>query len=495
MGGHSTPAAPVEPGVAGKLKHWKNLAYDGMRHLYHGSRLLGSNTKLATRIMVRVQKGQAITRRERLLLEKATIDLLRLIPFSVFIIVPFGEALLPVALKMFPGLIPSTFETETQGRNRAFSMEMMRVRARTKLLEYATTRVLAGGADPGAHEILRHAACGDKVSKKDIRAIARHFNTLAPLGWDRLKNNPRVLKNVSQALGVYKFYHGLLPVSYMGGPLNRAIRAQLDKLKNDDEQLRREGLAFLTRDELENANHQRGMRWVDSDAALVKQLQDWVDLGEDELVPYHTLIFIRPTMNSLSDSMRQLPQDTRLKLMNIMKGEVPSHVAENLEELMSKIEKHGDAELDASDETADDIAGKADASDELGSKLGSDLDNKNVLEAIQRHLAETDAESLYDDLYLEHGEVTVRRFTRYLSSKTRASSHEISTTFDALDFPNQGKAISLKTFKRLYNRLADTDDRPDAKRRIASSGDSSATMTNRGSSVSESTAKHPRDER
>jgi LETM1 and EF-hand domain-containing protein 1 len=43
-------------------------------------------------------------------LRRTTQDLLRLIPFAVFIIVPFMEFLLPVALKLFPNMLPSTFE-------------------------------------------------------------------------------------------------------------------------------------------------------------------------------------------------------------------------------------------------------------------------------------------------------------------------------------------------------------------------------------------------
>jgi len=35
---------------------------------------------------------------------------MRLIPFAVFVIVPFMELLLPVALKLFPNMLPSTFE-------------------------------------------------------------------------------------------------------------------------------------------------------------------------------------------------------------------------------------------------------------------------------------------------------------------------------------------------------------------------------------------------
>jgi hypothetical protein len=36
--------------------------------------------------------------------------LLKLVPFAVFVIIPFMELLLPVALKLFPTMLPSTFE-------------------------------------------------------------------------------------------------------------------------------------------------------------------------------------------------------------------------------------------------------------------------------------------------------------------------------------------------------------------------------------------------
>jgi len=41
---------------------------------------------------------------------RTTTDLFRLLPMSVFVIVPFMELLLPVALKLFPNMLPSTFE-------------------------------------------------------------------------------------------------------------------------------------------------------------------------------------------------------------------------------------------------------------------------------------------------------------------------------------------------------------------------------------------------
>lgn len=41
-------------------------------------------------------------------------DLFRLVPFSIFIIVPFMEFTLPIFLKLFPNMLPSTFQEESK---------------------------------------------------------------------------------------------------------------------------------------------------------------------------------------------------------------------------------------------------------------------------------------------------------------------------------------------------------------------------------------------
>lgn len=47
-------------------------------------------------------------------MERTVKDLGRLVPFSVFIIVPAGELFLPIALKIFPNMLPSTYEDQKQ---------------------------------------------------------------------------------------------------------------------------------------------------------------------------------------------------------------------------------------------------------------------------------------------------------------------------------------------------------------------------------------------
>lgn len=46
-------------------------------------------------------------------LQRTVQDLGRLIPFLPFVIVPFAELLLPVALKLFPNMLPSTYEGQS----------------------------------------------------------------------------------------------------------------------------------------------------------------------------------------------------------------------------------------------------------------------------------------------------------------------------------------------------------------------------------------------
>lgn len=63
-------------------------------------------------IIGRVLKGHPMTRRERLQLERTSTDAARLVPFSIFVLVPFMELLLPIALKIFPNMLPSTFQNQ-----------------------------------------------------------------------------------------------------------------------------------------------------------------------------------------------------------------------------------------------------------------------------------------------------------------------------------------------------------------------------------------------
>lgn len=112
---------------------WAKVKHEAL-HYWHGTKLLGKEIRLSAKYQVKLLRGKKLTRRERrqvrLLgparspqsmahsmrtqLKRTTTDLLRLIPFSVFVIVPFMELLLPVALRLFPNMLPSTFREDSK---------------------------------------------------------------------------------------------------------------------------------------------------------------------------------------------------------------------------------------------------------------------------------------------------------------------------------------------------------------------------------------------
>jgi len=106
----SKPEKKAEEVVIAKRPLLKRI-WDEIIHYYHGFRLLGVDIRIAGRLLMKSMRGADLTRREYRQLTRTTADIFRLLPFSVFIIVPFMELLLPVFIKFFPGMLPSTFET------------------------------------------------------------------------------------------------------------------------------------------------------------------------------------------------------------------------------------------------------------------------------------------------------------------------------------------------------------------------------------------------
>ena len=121
---HSNLPDAVKPPLATRV--WKTVKHEA-QHYWHGTKLLVSEVRISAKLQWKILHGEPLTRRERRQvfvhpsiskcpslrlsqLKRTTQDIIRLVPFAVFVIVPFMELLLPVALKLFPNMLPSTFE-------------------------------------------------------------------------------------------------------------------------------------------------------------------------------------------------------------------------------------------------------------------------------------------------------------------------------------------------------------------------------------------------
>ena len=100
-----TTTAVAKPSLARR-------AWDAVVHSYNGFRLLALDIRVAVRLLRKTLRGDSLTRRERKQFTKTVGDIFRVVPFSVFIIIPFMEVLLPVYLWLFPSALPSTFQSQ-----------------------------------------------------------------------------------------------------------------------------------------------------------------------------------------------------------------------------------------------------------------------------------------------------------------------------------------------------------------------------------------------
>ncbi|XP_076875968.1 LETM1 domain-containing protein LETM2, mitochondrial [Brachyhypopomus gauderio] len=262
---------------------------DELKHYYHGFRLLGIDTKIAGRMVWRLLHGQQLTRRERRRLMRTCADLFRLVPFMVFIIVPFMEFLLPVFLKLFPEMLPSTFETESkkeekQKKGLAAKLEMAKFLQET-IAEMARRNKAAATGDETQKfstyvQQVRHT--GEQPTTKDIVRFSKLFEdelTLEHLERPQLVALCKLLE--LQPIGTNNL-------------LRFQLMMQLRTIKTDDEMIAKEGIATMNAVELQAACRSRGMRSLGlTTDQLHEQLQQWLDLHLNENVPPSLLLMSR----------------------------------------------------------------------------------------------------------------------------------------------------------------------------------------------------------
>lgn len=221
-------------------------------HYYHGFRLLFIDMNVARKLVGKLLHGKSLTRREHRLLIRTTSDTFRLVPFSVFIIVPFMEFLLPVFIKLFPGMLPSTFETagerETKARNQLkVKLEM------AKFLQKTLDEMDMQHKDHNSEEAKNFSlffkklrSSGERATSEEILKFSKLFEdeiTLDSLSRQQLMAICKVLEVVT--LGTSNF-------------LRFQLRMKLRSLAADDRMIQREGIDSLTTQELQSACRARG---------------------------------------------------------------------------------------------------------------------------------------------------------------------------------------------------------------------------------------------
>ncbi|KAG7236786.1 hypothetical protein INR49_000249 [Caranx melampygus] len=273
-----TPAATISaaasfPPAQEKAVVKKSLYHrivDELKHYYNGFRLLGIDINIAGRMVWRLLHGQVLTRRERRRLMRTCADLFRLVPFMVFIIVPFMEFLLP---------------EEKQKKGLAAKLELAKFLQET-IAEMARRNKAKAQTEDETQRFSTYVqkvrGTGEQPTTKDIVRFSKLFEdelTLEHLERPQLVALCKLLE--LQPIGTNNL-------------LRFQLMMQLRTIKSDDEMIAAEGVVAMSVSELQAACRSRGMRSLGLTTDQLRvQLQQWLDLHLKENVPPSLLLLSR----------------------------------------------------------------------------------------------------------------------------------------------------------------------------------------------------------
>ncbi|XP_019963965.2 mitochondrial proton/calcium exchanger protein isoform X3 [Paralichthys olivaceus] len=338
---------------------------DEVKHYYHGFRLLWIDTTIAGRMLWRVLNGNVLSRRERRQFLRTCADVFRLLPFLVFIIVPFMEFLLPVALKLFPNMLPSTFETQSKKEERLkkelrVKLEMAKFLQDT--IEEIALRNKAAQGDVTEEfstffQKIRNS--GERPSNEQIIKFSKLFEdelTLDNLTRPQLVALCRLLE--LQSIGTNNFLRFQLIMKL------RAIRA-------DDKLIAEEGVESLNVNEVQAACRARGMRSLGvTEDRLREQLIQWLELHLNQQIPTSLLLlsramFLPDTLSpadQLKTTLQTLPEmvtkEAQLKVaeMELSKVDNKTKVETMLQEEAAIRQDNKDREMERLADAAEKVA-------------------------------------------------------------------------------------------------------------------------------------------
>lgn len=319
-------ATSEEPKESFPKRMWKKVKEEAL-HYWHGTKLLGKEISISTRLLRRMVMGYPLTRREHRQLRRTMGDLLRLIPFIPFVIIPAAELLLPVALKVFPNMLPSTFESKFAAEEKRRRLLKLRI----EMAKFLQESIKAGGLqvadsvkDSDAFKEFYHKVrVGQHPSKADVIRVAKLFDdemTLDNLTRPQLVSVTRYMQMTAFGTDNY---------------LRFQVRHALQRIRQDDLVISNEGTDSMSYLELLSACQSRGV-WTHNrnEEQLREGLNVWIKLHVHEHISGTLLILSRAFyFADSSESSTDSYQDMQIKALELTMSSLP-------EELLNEAELH-----------------------------------------------------------------------------------------------------------------------------------------------------------
>lgn len=269
-----------------KMTIWEKVKHEA-HHYWEGTKLLGLEIKISCRLLLKMNSGYELTRREYRQLQRTTADVLRLFPFAMFVLIPFAELLLPVAIKLFPNLLPSTYESKVDKekklamlRNTRYKVAQVLTNSK-QMVKLPSTLTDEQIADFKDFMKKFRTSKSDEISRQQLLRVAKMFKDDLILD-----NAPR-----GTLIALAK-YIALRPYG-TDQILRYRIRHKMLKIKEDDRLIDEEGVESLSLLELQQACASRGIHMHNATPGQMRQyLHEWLDMRLHEKIPSTVMILV-----------------------------------------------------------------------------------------------------------------------------------------------------------------------------------------------------------
>ncbi|OEH78257.1 letm1 and ef-hand domain-containing protein [Cyclospora cayetanensis] len=259
-----------------------------------GFRLFFANVRVSHQLLKKKILGYPLRYNEHKLLVRTTADALKLIPFSLLIIVPLGELLIPVDHAFLSRKLQAKQELA------AFFQELLQERTR-HLIEQtpaADSAAKSKALKSFQQKLLKPNTCGEPPlpGLNEILEFSRLFK-------DDFVINKMDLQTLQVDCGAapLAFFSeivmckllGLQPYSVRSHVMLQ-LRHHINHIQREDREFLWEGVDSLTHEELVEACRDRGMKFYGTtDDAMREQMRRWLEVSSHRDVPPILLLWSR----------------------------------------------------------------------------------------------------------------------------------------------------------------------------------------------------------
>ncbi|CAD2101927.1 hypothetical protein YYG_04094 [Plasmodium vinckei petteri] len=261
-----------------------------------GILLFLTNMKISKNLIIKRLKGHRLSYSEYKLLIRTINDMFKLIPFSFFVIVPFAEFLLPVVLKIYPNLLPSTFKNNDDNFNnikKNLYAKQQLSKFLQQLIEEKEKQLNENiGIDSDKKKKILNKFHQQLINKdeEDVNPFLNVNDTLkiAKIFKDEFvldQMNLKTLQTICHLLGLKPYsihYHVVLQ-----------LRHHFLRLQREDRELIYEGVDNLKKNTLVEICKDRGMNFNTTENEMKMQVKKWLELASIKEIPYILLLYIR----------------------------------------------------------------------------------------------------------------------------------------------------------------------------------------------------------